>query len=100
MGMMGEGGPHSPDSEGGVAATSEEGAESGKGAKNEEGGESGDSVRRRPPLKRQITRNQSDPKILPVKIFLSDETKSNRSWLLLQDLSDIFNLWRKKLSKY
>ena len=63
VGMMGEGGPHSPDSEGG--------AESGKGAKSEEGtksegAESGDSVRRRPPLKRQITRNQSDPKILPV----------------------------------
>ena len=69
--MMGEGGPHSPDSEGGGEATSEGGAESGKGAKSEEGTksegvESGDSVRRRPPLKRQITRNQSDPKILPV----------------------------------
>ena len=70
--MMGEGVPHSPDSQGGGAATtSEEGAESGKGAKSEEGAssegaESGDPVRRRPPLKRQITRNQSDPKILPV----------------------------------
>ena len=69
--MMGEGGPHSPDSQGGGAATSEERAESGKGAKSEEGAssegaESGDPVRRRPPLKRQITRNQSDPKILPV----------------------------------
>ena len=69
--MMGEGGPHSPDSPNGGAATGEEGAESGNGAKSEEGtksegAESGDSVRRRPPLKRQITRNQSDPKILPV----------------------------------
>ena len=71
---MGEGGPHSPDSEGGAAATSEEGAESGKGAKSDEGDE---SVRRRPPLKRQITRNQSDPKILPVKIFFSDKTEQN-----------------------
>ena len=70
MGMMGEGGPHSPDSEGGGGATSEGGAESGKGAKSDEGVESGDSVRRRPPLKRQITRNQSDPKILPVKNLL------------------------------
>ena len=60
---MGEGGPHSPDSEGGGAGGS------AKGVKSEEGGESGESVRRRPPLKRQITRNQSDPKILPVKIF-------------------------------
>lgn len=66
--MMGEGGPHSIDS---PDEGAEEGAESGKGAKSEEGTksdgvESGDSVRRRPPLKRQITRNQSDPKILPV----------------------------------
>ena len=64
---MGEGGPHSPDSEGGGAGGTSE--ESGKGVKSDEGGESGESVRRRPPLKRQITRNQSDPKILPVKIF-------------------------------
>merc|ERR1719500_248859 len=63
--MMGEGGPHSPDSEGGGAGGTSE--ESGKGAKSDEGGESGESVRRRPPLKRQITRNQSDPKILPTK---------------------------------
>ena len=74
--MMGEGGPQSPDSPGGGADTSEQ---EEKGAKESEegaavnegegsGSESGldDSVRRRPPLKRQITRNQSDPKILPV----------------------------------
>ena len=64
--MMGEGGPHSPDSLGGGAAVSDEAAESGKGAKSDEGVASGEPVRRRPPLKRQITRNQSDPKILPV----------------------------------
>ena len=74
---MGEGGPHSPDSPDGGAAAGEEGAESGKGAKSEEGVESGDSVRRRPPLKRQITRNQSDPKILPVKNFFLDKNEQN-----------------------
>ena len=91
---MGEGGPHSPDSEGGGAGGS------AKGVKSEEGGESGESVRRRPPLKRQITRNQSDPKILPVKIF--SRMKLNKIQSIMAPLTGFvryFNLLRK-LSKY
>ena len=78
-GMMGEGAPHSPENPddpnvcvGETKSGSQPKSEvmgAGSGCEEEErlaSFEVENSIRRRPPLKRQITRNQSDPKILPV----------------------------------
>ena len=78
-GMMGEGAPHSPENPddpnvcvGETKSGSQPKSEvmgAGNGCEEEErlaSFEVENSIRRRPPLKRQITRNQSDPKILPV----------------------------------